>query len=75
MNKYIGSILTSDKPVTLGIVEPLDCPFQPFHVRPLRHLIGVSPYASRFDVIFQLLRLAVKGSCNRNTVFKGPWAW
>ena len=35
MDEDIGSIFAPDKTVTFGVVEPLNCTFQPFHVRPL----------------------------------------
>jgi len=34
MNEYIGSIITPEETVSLGVVELLDSAFQTFHVRP-----------------------------------------
>ena len=35
MDENIGSIVTTEEAVSLGVVEPLDGAFQTFHVRPL----------------------------------------
>jgi hypothetical protein len=35
VHENIGSIFAPDKSIAFGIVEPLNCTFQPFHVRPL----------------------------------------
>src|SRR5437660_5822230 len=39
MHKHVGSILTSDKAIPFGIVEPLYCAFHTFHIRPLEHVL------------------------------------
>src|SRR6202051_673413 len=35
MDENIGSIVTAEESVSLGVVEPLDGAFQTFHARPL----------------------------------------
>src|SRR5580658_2724071 len=61
VHKDVSSIFAADKPVPLGIVEPLHRTFQAFHVRPLRaRTLPVASRASRFSAIFRLLEEAVK---------------
>jgi len=68
VHKDVRAIFAADETITLGIVEPLYCTFQAFHLRPLGH----EPFllrgrAFRFSAIFRLLEQAVKGNESEKT--------
>ena len=61
MDKYVRSILTSDKTVPLGVVEPLYCAFHTLHLRASTYRHALSRDVSAQIAIF----MRVVDSVNR----------
>jgi len=75
MHENIGATITSNKAVTLSIIEPLHRTFQTFHLTPPRHVPYRSEVVPFIEAILRLANRSVKTDDHQKTCIFGRYRY